>query len=112
MHDIVTFDRNREEEKQKMNEEMANLKTKVQVSLCSVFYYNMPLKQNFTFCSICVCSMQVVIFFAPEENLNQTLFLLQIVQAEKKGMALEIEDLKAEIRQMEAELKAVQKSHR
>ena len=39
-------------------------------------------------------------------------FFLQIVTAEKKGMALEIEDLKAEIKQMEAELKAVQKTHR
>ena len=75
MHDILIFDRNREEEKQKMNEEMANFKTKVQVSLCSVFYYHMPLKQNFTFCSICVCSMQVVTFCTRREPESNTILV-------------------------------------
>lgn len=42
----------------------------------------------------------------------EELCVLQIMQAEKKGQALEIEDLKAETQQLEAELRAVQKSHR
>ena len=55
-----------------MNEEMANLKTKVQVSLCDVLYYHVHLNQNFIFCSICICSMHVVIFFTRTELESNT----------------------------------------
>ncbi len=35
-----------------------------------------------------------------------------MVEGEKKGLLLEIEDLKADIKLLEAELKTVQKAHR